>query len=190
MVTPENKIAPQNFDGKREDSNGPWGDFPDRSFSTPCQVAWSLKHHSISLPASRSKLKFRCCPDLGRNAGFQPAPEAPRWRRYAQTSVVSQKIIKEVSPQSGRHSLAHGDRSCEKIGCHAERSEASAFIPLKTKKCRFLATLGMTGPVDFFTPSQPWVVSAAPSPPLPPPRPGGGGGIKGGRGHLSQGFPP
>jgi hypothetical protein len=36
----------------------------------------------------------------------------------------------------------------------SERSEASAFIPLKTKKCRFLATLGMTGPVDFFTPSE------------------------------------
>jgi hypothetical protein len=35
----------------------------------------------------------------------------------------------------------------------SERSEASAFIRLKTKKCRFLATLGMTGPVDFFTPS-------------------------------------
>jgi len=28
--------------------------------------------------------------------------------------------------------------------CHAERSEASAFIRLKTEKCRFLAALGMT----------------------------------------------
>jgi signal transduction histidine kinase/predicted RNA-binding protein with RPS1 domain/DNA-binding response OmpR family regulator len=42
----------------------------------------------------------------------------------------------------------------KKSCCHAERSEASAFIPLKKKKCRFLATLGMTGPVDFFTPSE------------------------------------
>jgi hypothetical protein len=37
--------------------------------------------------------------------------------------------------------------------CHAERSEASAFIPLKTDKCRFLAPLGMTGLGDFFTAS-------------------------------------
>jgi hypothetical protein len=41
--------------------------------------------------------------------------------------------------------------SCEKIGCHAERSEASAFIFLKTNDCRFFAALRMTGVVDFFT---------------------------------------
>jgi len=38
---------------------------------------------------------------------------------------------------------------CEEIGCHAERSEASAFISLKTNKCRFLASLGMTRTGDF-----------------------------------------
>jgi hypothetical protein len=35
-------------------------------------------------------------------------------------------------------------------------SEASAFVSLKTNKIRFLAALGMTGLVDFFTPSLPW----------------------------------
>jgi hypothetical protein len=30
------------------------------------------------------------------------------------------------------------------------------FISLKTNKCRFLASLGMTGPGDYFTPSQPF----------------------------------
>jgi hypothetical protein len=45
-------------------------------------------------------------------------------------------------------------RGCEKIGCHAERSEASAFIFLKTNDCRFFAALRMTGVVDFFTASK------------------------------------
>jgi predicted nuclease of predicted toxin-antitoxin system len=38
-------------------------------------------------------------------------------------------------------------RSCEKMGCHAERSEASAFIFLKTNNCRFFAALRVC---DFF----------------------------------------
>jgi hypothetical protein len=46
-----------------------------------------------------------------------------------------------------------GDRSCEKMRCHAERSEAPAFIFLKTNNCRFFASLRMTGWIDFFTPS-------------------------------------
>ena len=33
-------------------------------------------------------------------------------------------------------------------------SEASAFISLRTDRCRFLAALGMTGLVDFFTTSE------------------------------------
>jgi hypothetical protein len=41
------------------------------------------------------------------------------------------------------------------MGCHAERSEASAFISLKTNNCRFFAALRMTGIVDFFTASPP-----------------------------------
>jgi hypothetical protein len=41
------------------------------------------------------------------------------------------------------------------MGCHAERSEASAFIFLKTNNCRFFAALRMTGIVDFFTASLP-----------------------------------
>jgi hypothetical protein len=49
---------------------------------------------------------------------------------------------------------AQASEGVKKSCCHAERSEASAFIRSKTKKCRFLATLGMTGPADFFTPSQ------------------------------------
>ena len=47
----------------------------------------------------------------------------------------------------------------KKSPCHAERSEASAFISLKTHKCRFLAPLGMTGLGDFFTPSRAWVAN-------------------------------
>jgi hypothetical protein len=43
------------------------------------------------------------------------------------------------------------------MGCHAERSEASAFIFLKTNNCRFFAALRMTGIADFFTPSGGWV---------------------------------
>jgi hypothetical protein len=35
----------------------------------------------------------------------------------------------------------------------SERSEISAFISLRTGKCRFLAALGMTGLVDSLTPS-------------------------------------
>jgi hypothetical protein len=42
------------------------------------------------------------------------------------------------------------------MGCHAERSEASAFIFLKTNNCRFFAALRMTGIVDFFTAPLPW----------------------------------
>ena len=30
----------------------------------------------------------RCCPNLSRSAGFQPAQEPPRWRRYAQIRTV------------------------------------------------------------------------------------------------------
>jgi hypothetical protein len=41
--------------------------------------------------------------------------------------------------------------SCEKIVCHSERSEESAFIFLKTNNCRFFASLRMTGLGDFFT---------------------------------------
>ena len=37
------------------------------------------------------------------------------------------------------------------MGCHAERSEASAFIFFKTNNCRFFAALRMTGIADFFT---------------------------------------
>jgi hypothetical protein len=36
----------------------------------------------------------------------------------------------------------------------SERSEASAFIFLKTNNCRFFAALRMTGIADFFTPSE------------------------------------
>jgi hypothetical protein len=50
--------------------------------------------------------------------------------------------------------LSPGERRCEKMGWHAERSEASAFIFLKTNNCRFFAALRMTGIVDFFTPSE------------------------------------
>ena len=55
--------------------------------------------------------------------------------------------------ERGQH-RAESRRRCEKIGCHAERSEASAFISLRTDRCRFLAALGMTGLVDFFTTSE------------------------------------
>ena len=37
--------------------------------------------------------------------------------------------------------------SCEKIVCHSERSEESAFIFLKTNNCRFFASLRVC---DFF----------------------------------------
>jgi len=39
----------------------------------------------------------------------------------------------------------------KKSVCHAERSEASAFISLKTNNCRSFASLRMTGVVDLFT---------------------------------------
>jgi hypothetical protein len=42
------------------------------------------------------------------------------------------------------------------VRCHSERSEESrsVFLPLRTElRARFLASLGMTAPVDFFTPS-------------------------------------
>ena len=45
-------------------------------------------------------------------------------------------------------------RSCEKIVCHSERSEESAFTLLKTNNCRFFASLRMTGLDDSFTPSR------------------------------------
>jgi hypothetical protein len=44
------------------------------------------------------------------------------------------------------------------MGCHAERSEASAFIFLITNNCRFFAALRMTGIADFFTASGTLVV--------------------------------
>jgi hypothetical protein len=34
------------------------------------------------------------CPDFGRNAGFQPALEPPRWRRYAQTRTVPNRLFR------------------------------------------------------------------------------------------------
>jgi len=40
------------------------------------------------------------------------------------------------------------------VRCHSERSEESrsVFLPLRTElRARFLASLGMTAPVDFFT---------------------------------------
>jgi hypothetical protein len=43
------------------------------------------------------------------------------------------------------------------MGCHAERSEASAFVLLKTNNSRFFAALRMTGVVDSFTRSPAWV---------------------------------
>src|SRR5208337_4211522 len=42
------------------------------------------------------------------------------------------------------------------VRCHSERSEESrsVFLPLRTEfRARFLASLGMTAPVDFFTAS-------------------------------------
>ncbi len=51
----------------------------------------------------------------------------------------------------------------EKTVCHAERSEASAFISLKTNKCRFLAALGMTGLVIFSHLPAPWAAGCRPS---------------------------
>jgi hypothetical protein len=48
----------------------------------------------------------------------------------------------------------NGSGSCEKIVGHSERSEESAFIFLKTNKCRFFASLRMTGLGDFFTRSR------------------------------------
>jgi hypothetical protein len=41
-------------------------------------------------------------------------------------------------------------------------SEASAFISLKTNKCRFLASLGVTWLIDFFTPSLAWALLGCP----------------------------
>jgi hypothetical protein len=43
----------------------------------------------------------------------------------------------------------------KKSHCHAERSEASAFIFLKANNCGFFAALRMTAVGDFFTPSKP-----------------------------------
>ena len=43
------------------------------------------------------------------------------------------------------------------VRCHSERSEesGSVFLTLRTeRRARFLASLGMTAPVDFFTPSR------------------------------------
>src|SRR5271157_2469552 len=45
------------------------------------------------------------------------------------------------------------------VRCHSERSEESrsVFLPLRTElRARFLASLGMTAPVEFFTPSLCW----------------------------------
>jgi len=56
-----------------------------------------------------------------------------------------------------------GRRVCS-LFAQGEFREASAFTRLKTKKCRFLAALGMTGPVDFFTPT--WYPSLRPFLPL------------------------
>jgi hypothetical protein len=66
---------------------------------------------------------------------------------------------------------------------------------LRTDNCRFLAALGMTELVDFFTASQPWVLGAVPSPARLRPRAfgrraDGGGGAEGGGGCTSQGFRP
>ena len=58
------------------------------------------------------------------------------------TSPVIQAFVKKVP---GR---------CEEIGCHAERSGSILNISRKTNKCAiFLASLGMTGLGDSFTPS-------------------------------------
>jgi hypothetical protein len=61
--------------------------------------------------------------------------------------------------------------SCEKIVCHSERSEESAFIFLKTNNCRFFASLRMTGIGDFFTRScHPYPARAHKEPDFRPPR--------------------
>ena len=44
--------------------------------------------------------------------------------------------------------------SCENIVCHSERSEEAALMFLKTNKCRFFASLRMTGLGDYFTRSR------------------------------------
>jgi hypothetical protein len=71
-----------------------------------------------------------------------------------QRSAVNTIHRRPSGPEGGKN-LAQGATSCEKIGCHAERSEASAFIFLKTNNCRFFAALRMTGIVNFFTASKP-----------------------------------
>ena len=43
---------------------------------------------NIILVPVKYEPRFGCCPRLNRGAGFQPAPEPPRWRRYAQVGTV------------------------------------------------------------------------------------------------------
>ena len=50
-------------------------------------------HAPQAKAAKESGGPARYCPNSGRNAGFQPAPEPPRWRRYAQ--------IRTAPPASG-----------------------------------------------------------------------------------------
>jgi hypothetical protein len=56
---------------------------------TACEPDSShLPRQSRSVPGPPLCLSRRWCPNSGRSAGFQPAPEPPRWRRYAQVGTL------------------------------------------------------------------------------------------------------
>jgi len=72
---------------------------------------------------------------------------------------VSQKFVEKVNctqpafsePARGGIKQPRAPGGVKEWVCHAERSEESAFISLNSNKCRFLASLGMTGRVELFT---------------------------------------
>ena len=88
---------------------------------------------------------------LDRLNGRTAPPRVGRYDQVDCSTTCSADLLLRCAALPPR--CAESLRRCEKIACHAERSEASAFISWKTNNCRFLAPLGMTRLGDFFTPS-------------------------------------
>jgi len=111
---------------------------------SPLESLWKSQSGCHSEPSLSSWAQRRACPE--RSEGISLWIFSIAGRDSSSPAAPRNDILIEYSYREG----------VKKSRCHAERSEASAFMSLKTSKCRFLASLGMTGLGGFFTPSDSW----------------------------------
>ncbi|SPE25923.1 hypothetical protein SBA2_270033 [Acidobacteriia bacterium SbA2] len=69
------------------------------------------------------------CPDLGRNAGFQPAPEPPRWRRYGQIRTARNGVGSQDSVASQIRGEPSGGRDLDMAAAPARYLRDRRYVP-------------------------------------------------------------